>query len=33
VLEANMKYGKQGFKKAGMDYARLMEKMIDNEEI
>jgi ribosomal protein S6--L-glutamate ligase len=33
VLEANMKYGRQGFAKAGIDYATLMEKMIDNEEI
>jgi len=33
VLEANMKYGRQGFRKAGIDYATLMEKMIDNEEI
>ena len=33
VLEANMKYGKQGFHKAGMDYVKLMEEMIDNGEI
>jgi ribosomal protein S6--L-glutamate ligase len=33
VLEANMKYGKQGFRKAGMDYVKLMEEMIDNGEI
>ena len=33
VLEANMKYGRQGFRKAGIDYATLMEKMIYNEEI
>ncbi|MBW2450124.1 MAG: ATP-grasp domain-containing protein, partial [Deltaproteobacteria bacterium] len=25
VLEANMKYGKEGFRKAGMDYIKLME--------
>ena len=33
VLEANMKYGKEGFRKAGIDYTQLMEDMIDNEEI
>ena len=33
VLEANMKYGRQGFEKAGIDYATLMETMIHNEEI
>jgi len=33
VLEANMKYGKAGFKKAGIDYSRLMEAMICNGEI
>lgn len=33
VLEANMKYGKAGFRKAGLDYHRLMESMIANEEI
>jgi ribosomal protein S6--L-glutamate ligase len=33
VLEANMKYGKAGFKKAGIDYNRLMEAMICNGEI
>jgi ribosomal protein S6--L-glutamate ligase len=33
VLEANMKYGKEGFRKAGLDYHRLMESMIENEEI
>ncbi len=33
VLEANMKYGKAGFKKAGIDYNQLMEKMIRNGEI
>ncbi|MBC2716449.1 MAG: RimK family alpha-L-glutamate ligase [Desulfobacteraceae bacterium] len=33
VLEANMKYGKAGFKKAGIDYNRLMEAMIRNGEI
>jgi ribosomal protein S6--L-glutamate ligase len=33
VLEANMKYGKEGFRKAGIDYTQLMEDMIANEEI
>jgi ribosomal protein S6--L-glutamate ligase len=33
VLEANMKYGKQGFREAGLDYDQLMETMIENEEI
>jgi ribosomal protein S6--L-glutamate ligase len=33
VLEANMKYGKEGFRQAGIDYAALMEKMIDDATI
>jgi ribosomal protein S6--L-glutamate ligase len=33
VLEANMKYGREGFKRAGIDYLRLMEGLIDNGEI
>jgi len=33
VLEANMKYGRQGFREAGLDYDQLMESMIANEEI
>ncbi len=33
VLEANMKYGKEGFREAGLDYEQIMESMIDNEEI
>ena len=33
VLEANMKYGKEGFRQAGIDYTRMMEDMIENEEI
>ena len=33
ILEANMKYGREGFRKAGLDYDRLMESMIENEEI
>jgi hypothetical protein len=28
-----MKYGKQGFRQAGINYTRLMEEMIENEEI
>lgn len=33
VLEANMKYGREGFRQAGIDYYRLMEEMIENGEI
>lgn len=33
VLEANMKYGRQGFKQAGIDYTRLMEQLIENGDI
>lgn len=33
VIEANMKYGKEGFRAAGIDYIKLMEKMIENGEI
>jgi ribosomal protein S6--L-glutamate ligase len=33
VFEANMKYGKEGFRQAGIDYIHLMEAMIQNEEI
>ena len=33
ILEANMKYGKEGFRRAGIDYTALMEAMIENEEI
>jgi ribosomal protein S6--L-glutamate ligase len=33
VLEANMKYGRQGFRRAGIDYDEMMEAMIENEEI
>lgn len=29
ILEANMKYGKEGFRHAGIDYIRLMESLID----
>jgi ribosomal protein S6--L-glutamate ligase len=33
VLEANMKYGKEGFRKAGIDYINLMENKIKAGEI
>ena len=33
VLEGNMKYGREGFRKAGIDYSRLMEDMIERREI
>ncbi len=33
VLEANMKYGKEGFRAAGIDYLKLMEQMIADGEI
>ena len=33
VFEANMKYGKEGFRQANIDYNHLMEVMIQNEEI
>jgi len=33
VLEANMKYGKEGFRRAGIDYHRLMEELIENGAI
>ena len=33
VLEANMKYGKEGFRVAGIDYIKLMESMIENGQI
>jgi len=33
VLEANMKYGLEGFRKAGIDYVRLLETMIEQHEI
>ncbi len=33
VLEANMKYGRDGFRKAGIDYTKLMERLIENGEI
>jgi len=33
VLEANMKYGKEGFKKSGINYVALMERLIESGEI
>jgi len=33
VLEANVKYGKEGFRESGIDYYQLMEDLINNEEI
>jgi ribosomal protein S6--L-glutamate ligase len=33
ILEANMKYGKEGFRKAGIDYSMLMEYLIEHEII
>ena len=33
VLEANMKYGKEGFRTAGIDYLQLMENLIQRGEI
>ena len=33
VLEANMKYGLEGFRRAGIDHTHLMETMIENGEI
>lgn len=33
VIEANMKYGREGFARAGIDYHEMMSKKIDNNEI
>ncbi len=33
VIEGNMKYGKAGFRKAGIDYVQLMEALIENDVI
>jgi ribosomal protein S6--L-glutamate ligase len=33
VLEANMKYGREGFRAAGIDYMKLMEQMIRDGKI
>jgi ribosomal protein S6--L-glutamate ligase len=33
ILEANMKYGKEGFRAAGIDYIQMMEQLIDDGHI
>ena len=33
IIEANMKYGKAGFRAAGIDYVEMMERLIDDERI
>jgi len=33
VLEANMKYGKEGFRQAGIDFYRLIDEMIENGQL
>jgi len=33
ILEGNMKYGREGFKAAGMDYISMMESLIDDGKI
>ena len=33
VLEANMKYGREGFRQAGIDYFDLMEQLITNGDV
>ncbi|MFZ7125600.1 MAG: ATP-grasp domain-containing protein [Desulfobacterales bacterium] len=33
VIEANMKYGREGFRRAGIDFDRMMETMIEEGEI
>ena len=33
VLEANMKYGREGFRQAGIHYYKLMDQMIENGDI
>lgn len=33
VLEANVRYGKEGFRKAGIDYINMMEEKIENGDI
>ncbi|MCK5098329.1 MAG: ATP-grasp domain-containing protein [Desulfobacteraceae bacterium] len=33
IIEANMKYGTQGFKAAGIDYKKMLEKIILTEEV
>lgn len=33
IIEANMKYGREGFAQAGIDYHKMMSAKIDNNEI
>lgn len=33
VIEANMKYGKEGFRRAGIDYYELVDRMIEDGQI
>ena len=33
ILEANMKYGREGFRAAGLDYFEMMERLIDDGQI
>ena len=33
ILEANMKYGREGFRAAGIDYFQMMERLIDDGQI
>jgi len=33
IIEANMKYGKEGFRAAGIDYIKLMEQLINDDRI
>ena len=33
VFELNLKYGKEGFKQAGIDYDKLMEDLIEHGKI
>ena len=33
ILEGNMKYGREGFRAAGIDYFQMMEQLIDNGKI
>jgi ribosomal protein S6--L-glutamate ligase len=33
ILEANMNYGREGFKQAGIDYGKMMEQLIDDGQI
>ena len=33
ILEANMKYGREGFRAAGIDYFEMMERLIDDGKI